>query len=76
MYIITYLLPSQLLPYILDKLIDKLDHSIFNGRFKNRKINKIVKERIHIIEEVFVSVNVLLLLLIVEGIFIYHIIEL
>jgi len=71
MFVMTFLLPSLLLPTILDSIIDKIDKYILNNMFKKHELVHNKK----IIEEVIVSFIIIVLLLLVEGFIIYNIIE-
>jgi len=63
MYLITYLMPSLLLPKIIDTIKDKIDSYILNDKIKKSKYygTKIV------IEELVLSVGIILLLILIEG---------
>jgi len=63
MYLVTYLMPSLLLPTIIDTTTDKIDEYVLNDLIKkNKYLNKG-----RIIEELVLSVGVIVLLLILEG---------
>ena len=63
MYMVTYLLPSLLLPKILDILTEKIDKYILGNLIKDKKKNN----HIIILEELGISIFLILLLLYLEG---------
>jgi hypothetical protein len=63
MYLVTYLMPSLLLPTIIDTVTEKIDKYVLNDLIKKNKYLK--KGRI--IEEFVLSVGIIALLLVFEG---------
>ena len=63
MYLVTYLMPSLLLPKIIDILTEKIDKYFLDSSIKKKKQNKHIK----IIEELGISIGLILLLLYLEG---------
>ena len=66
MYLITYLMPSLLLPKIIDSIKDKIDSYILNDKIKKSKYYGTEK----VIEELVLSVGIILLLILVEALLI------
>jgi len=63
MYLITYLMPSLLLPTIIDTIKDKIDSYILNDKIKKLKFYNTGI----VIEELVISVGIILLLILMEG---------
>ena len=63
MYLITYLMPSLLLPKIIDTIKDKIDSYILNDKIKKSKYYGTEM----VVEELVLSVGIILLLISIEG---------
>ena len=63
MYFVTYLMPTLLLPTIIDTATEKIDEYVLNDLIKKNKY----LQKGRIIEELVLSVGIILLLLVLEG---------
>jgi hypothetical protein len=63
MYFVTYLMPTLLLPTIIDTATEKIDEYVLNDLIKKNKY----LQKGRIIEELVLSVGIIVLLLVLEG---------
>ena len=63
MYFVTYLMPTLLLPTIIDTTTEKIDEYVLNDLIKKNKY----LQKGRVIEELVLSVGIILLLLVLEG---------
>jgi len=71
MFFVTFLLPSILLPKILDKIIENIDKYILNSMFLDHE----TKNKKKVFEEVIVSFIIIVLLILIESFIIHFLIE-